>query len=240
MISAAHPLELLRIDELARYTDHESPTVRKAVHARLRNLVSIGMGAGLIPVLATQKPESKVVPTAVRDLLSTRIAVRTTSPDMSNTILGDGAAKLGMDATILEAKGHALVRLGGPDAVRMRSHLVEVADLRRVREVALEMRRTAGTLPGQDEPPPSPVLVEMAKVIRMRGGEYEFSTELANLLADGDLKALKSAAGIDPRPVRAASNRMAYWLEDVESALSRTLSAGSPRRLQVVGRESVA
>lgn len=51
---------------------------------------------------ATQKPSHDIVPTWIRDLFSFRIAMRCTSSDASDTILGQGWASRGSSAASID------------------------------------------------------------------------------------------------------------------------------------------
>jgi S-DNA-T family DNA segregation ATPase FtsK/SpoIIIE len=61
--------------------------------------VARGRAAGVIVVAATQKPGADVVPTALRDLFGFRLALRCNTPQASDTILGQGWASAGFDAS---------------------------------------------------------------------------------------------------------------------------------------------
>jgi S-DNA-T family DNA segregation ATPase FtsK/SpoIIIE len=90
------------IDELALYLRGGSKLLRDRFAEALRDLVSRGRAAGVIVVAATQKPSHDVVPTYVRDLFSYRMAMRCTSPDASDTILGQGWATRGYSASMID------------------------------------------------------------------------------------------------------------------------------------------
>ena len=53
----------------------------------------------MIVVAATQKPGADVVPSALRDLFGFRLALRCNTPQASDTILGQGWASAGADAS---------------------------------------------------------------------------------------------------------------------------------------------
>jgi S-DNA-T family DNA segregation ATPase FtsK/SpoIIIE len=95
-------LRLVVIDELALYLRGGTKLLRDRFAEALRDLVSRGRAAGVIVVAATQKPSHEVVPTFVRDLFSYRMAMRCTSPDASDTILGQGWATRGYSASTID------------------------------------------------------------------------------------------------------------------------------------------
>jgi hypothetical protein len=100
--SDAEGLHLVVIDELAAYLRGGPKAITDRFAESLRDLVSRGRAAGVIVVAATQKPSHEVVPTFVRDLFSYRIAMRCTSPDASDTILGQGWATRGYSAATID------------------------------------------------------------------------------------------------------------------------------------------
>jgi FtsK/SpoIIIE family len=95
-------LRLVVVDELAIYLRGGSKLLHDRFAEALRDLVSRGRAAGVIVVAATQKPSHEVVPTFVRDLFSYRMAMRCTSPDASDTILGQGWATRGYSASTID------------------------------------------------------------------------------------------------------------------------------------------
>jgi S-DNA-T family DNA segregation ATPase FtsK/SpoIIIE len=100
--SSGFGLHLVVIDELAFYLRGGKKEVRDAFAESLRDLVSRGRAAGIIVIAATQKPSHDVVPTWIRDLFAYRLAMRCTSNDASDTILGSGWAQRGFSATAID------------------------------------------------------------------------------------------------------------------------------------------
>jgi S-DNA-T family DNA segregation ATPase FtsK/SpoIIIE len=95
-------LHVVVIDELAFYLRGGLKATRDNFSELLRDLVSRGRAAGIIVVAATQKPSHEVVPTWIRDLFAFRLAMRCTSSDASDTILGQGWASQGFSATNID------------------------------------------------------------------------------------------------------------------------------------------
>lgn len=88
----------LVVDELAAFIDIPDRKLRGKIVSVLRDIISRGP-ACLVPViLATQKPEDKVIPSQIRDVCGQKIALATTTPEMTDTILGRGWAKKGATA----------------------------------------------------------------------------------------------------------------------------------------------
>jgi FtsK/SpoIIIE family len=96
-------LHLVACDELAFYLSCEDRKRQREVSELLRDLVARGRAAGVIVCAATQKPASDVVPSALRDLFGFRLALRCNTPQASDTILGQGWATAGADASTIPA-----------------------------------------------------------------------------------------------------------------------------------------
>jgi DNA segregation ATPase FtsK/SpoIIIE-like protein len=95
-------LHVLVIDELAFFLRGGDKQLRERFAELLRDLVSRGRAAGIIVVATTQKPSHEIVPTWIRDLFSYRLAMRCTSSDSSDTILGQGWASQGFSAATID------------------------------------------------------------------------------------------------------------------------------------------
>jgi S-DNA-T family DNA segregation ATPase FtsK/SpoIIIE len=95
-------LILVVIDELALYLRGGDKALRDKFADLLRDLISRGRAAGVIVVAATQKPSHDIVPTFIRDLFAYRLALRCTSPEASDTILGQGWASQGFSASTID------------------------------------------------------------------------------------------------------------------------------------------
>ena len=95
------PLHLVVCDELAFYLTVPEKAVKQEFAELLRDLVARGRAAGVIVCAATQKPGADVVPSALRDLFGFRLAMRCTTPQASDTILGQGWASAGSDASTI-------------------------------------------------------------------------------------------------------------------------------------------
>ena len=111
-------LHVLVIDELAFYLRGGKKETRENFAELLRDLVSRGRAAGIIVIAATQKPSHEIVPTWIRDLFSFRLAMRCTSSDSSDTILGQGWAAQGFSASTIDPSmrgvGYLLAEGGVP------------------------------------------------------------------------------------------------------------------------------
>ena len=166
-------LHVVAIDELAFYMRGGTKDERAELSETLRDLISRGRAAGMIVIAATQKPSNDIVPTFVRDLFSFRMALRCTTPEASDTILGQGWAKEGYSASTLDptSRGVGYLLAEGAVPVKIRSHYLDddaIADLaqRAARraptsgghsEVGRRVARRAGRgRPGRPVRPPGP------------------------------------------------------------------------------------
>jgi S-DNA-T family DNA segregation ATPase FtsK/SpoIIIE len=95
-------LHVVVVDELAHYLTTSDRKERAAFADLLRDLVSRGRAAGIIVLAATQKPSADVIPTSIRDLFGFRWAMRCSTPQASDTILGSGWASAGYSAADID------------------------------------------------------------------------------------------------------------------------------------------
>lgn len=120
-------LIVVAVNELAFYTATGDRKQRTEFSDRLRDLVARGRAAGIIVLAATQRPSSDVVPTSLRDLFGFRWALRCSTPDASDTILGRGWATAGVSATDIpaEARGVGYLLAEGGQPVRCKAYYLD-------------------------------------------------------------------------------------------------------------------
>ena len=120
-------LIVVAVNELAFYTATGDRKQRTEFADRLRDLVARGRAAGIIVLVATQRPSSDVVPTSLRDLFGFRWALRCSTPDASDTILGRGWATAGVSATDIpaEARGVGYLLAEGGQPVRCKAYYLD-------------------------------------------------------------------------------------------------------------------
>jgi len=135
-------LHLVVIDELAFYLRGGAKPLRDRFGELLRDLVSRGRAAGIIVVAATQKPSHEIVPTWIRDLFAYRLAMRCSSSDASDTILGAGWAKRECSAASIDPAqrgvGYLLAEGGVPLLVK--TPYLDDAEIARIALKAEELR----------------------------------------------------------------------------------------------------
>jgi hypothetical protein len=129
------------IDELALYTQGKGK-VRDEFVEVLRDIVARGRAAGIVVVAATQKPASDIVPTSIRDLFGCRLAMRCSTRDASDTVLGAGWATEGYSASDISPAnrgvGHLLAEGSLPR--RMRCFVLEDRHVHELAKRAAELR----------------------------------------------------------------------------------------------------
>jgi len=136
-------LHVLVIDELAFYLRGGQRELRDQFAELLRDLVSRGRAAGIIVVATTQKPSHEIVPTWIRDLFSFRLAMRCTSSDSSDTILGQGWASQGFSAATIDPSTRGvgfLLAEGGVPTLVMTPYLSD-EEIELIASRAYELRR---------------------------------------------------------------------------------------------------
>jgi DNA segregation ATPase FtsK/SpoIIIE-like protein len=136
-------LYVIAIDELAFYMRSGTKVERTELSEALRDLISRGRAAGMIVVAATQKPSSDIVPTYVRDLFSFRMALRCTTPEASDTILGQGWAKEGYSASTLDPtqRGVGWLLAEGAVPLKIRTHYLDDDAIADLADIAVARRR---------------------------------------------------------------------------------------------------
>jgi FtsK/SpoIIIE family len=136
------PLHVVVCDELAHYLTNSERREREEFTSVLRDLVSRGRAAGVIVLAATQKPSADVVPTSLRDLFGFRWAMRCSTPQASDTILGAGWASAGYSAAEIDAgcRGVGFLLHEGGLPVRLRAFHLDDAAVAGIAERAEKIR----------------------------------------------------------------------------------------------------
>jgi DNA segregation ATPase FtsK/SpoIIIE, S-DNA-T family len=137
------PLHLVVCDELAFYLTLPDKKQRQEFAELLRDLVARGRAAGVIVCAATQKPGADVVPTALRDLFGFRLALRCSTPQASDTILGQGWATA--DAATIPGgqRGVGYLLAEGERPVRVKGFYLDDAEVQAIAERATARRADA-------------------------------------------------------------------------------------------------
>ena len=144
--STGFPFLVVLVDELAFLTAYQPERdLRKRAEAAIATLTSQGRSVGVCVVGALQDPRKDVI--SLRNLFSTRIALRLDESDQVDMVLGDGARDRGALADQISplpwtGAGVGYVRLeASPDPVRVRAAYVTDDDI-------CAMAAAVGYLPG--------------------------------------------------------------------------------------------
>ncbi|MEJ2852408.1 MULTISPECIES: cell division protein FtsK [unclassified Saccharothrix] len=123
----------------------------------LTYLVRKGPAAGVVVILATQRPDSNTIPSRLRAVLGSRFALRVMDWRDSNIVLGEQMNTRGYDASTLlpSHKGVGILRPDGETdagadmvAMTVRTYYMPNADWRVICERGRALREAAGTLAG--------------------------------------------------------------------------------------------
>ena len=103
------PVYLVVIDEYAYFSATVGDRKQQAEwSALIRDLVARGRAAGVIVILATQRPSHQVIDPSLRDLFGYRWAFRCTTDSSSDTVLGHGWANEGYTAASIDPKARGV------------------------------------------------------------------------------------------------------------------------------------
>ncbi|HUC23935.1 MAG TPA: FtsK/SpoIIIE domain-containing protein [Streptosporangiaceae bacterium] len=107
--ATGQPVYLVVIDEYAYFSATVGTKPQQAEFAALiRDLVARGRAAGIIVILATQRPSHQVIDPSLRDLFAYRWAFRCTTDSSSDTVLGHGWAGEGYSAASIDPRSRGV------------------------------------------------------------------------------------------------------------------------------------
>jgi S-DNA-T family DNA segregation ATPase FtsK/SpoIIIE len=176
------PITAVIIDEVQVFLEHAArqdvgerrTTIGAYIAELLTYLAKKGPAAGIVVILATQRPDSKTIPSALRAVLGSRFALRVMDWRDSNIILGEQMNTRGYDASKL-LPGHKGVGILRPDgdgdaelAMTVRSYYMPNPTWREICERGRALRETAGTLTG-DAAGEAPPAVDPDVAVRVLG-----------------------------------------------------------------------
>jgi S-DNA-T family DNA segregation ATPase FtsK/SpoIIIE len=165
--------ELIVVDELATYTPAGTSPWADQITEDLSQIAAVGAALGVTLISITQVPEVSVIRGRLRQNHVGRAAMSTESPTASNTVLGDGMAGQGYDASRIPIDQPGRFWMATPETgvIEGRSYLVKPGDKRRVAAEARELREAAGRLPGQWKDPIEEQLLTETGISSAAGGE---------------------------------------------------------------------
>lgn len=185
----AMPLITIFVDEIQRYLEHKE--LGDQILELLVDLAKAGPAAGIMLVLATQKPDAQTLPDDLRGQVGTRFALRVMTYQASDTILGAGSYSAGLNASRIEEThlGVGILRGAGDEGSAgsagqtVRTHICDIPTLRKIVARGRELRIKAGTLTGVaagediiDEEPPRKILDDVRTIFAI--GESKLWNEV--------------------------------------------------------------
>ncbi|MBW4717888.1 cell division protein FtsK [Saccharothrix obliqua] len=157
------PITAVVIDEVQVYLENptreevggKKTTLGAYIADLLTYLVRKGPAAGVVVILATQRPDSNTIPSRLRAVLGSRFALRVMDWRDSNIVLGEQMNTRGFDASTL-LPGHKGVGILRPDgetdadvvAMTVRTYYMPNTDWRAICDRGRALREAAGTLAG--------------------------------------------------------------------------------------------
>ncbi|MFJ9693429.1 FtsK/SpoIIIE domain-containing protein [Kitasatospora sp. NPDC101183] len=185
-------IELIIIDELARYTAKSGPSGQYAeeITELLAQLGAIGASVGIVLALATQYPDAEIVTPRLRGNLAARMAMRVESPGASNIVLGDGMVGQGYDASKIPiektSRGRAWLTTPDTGVIETRSLFIdeEAGEILPLIERGIELRREAGCLPGHYEDPVEAAMTVLTGVSAAAGSEDGLGSVIRRTVLD--------------------------------------------------------
>jgi S-DNA-T family DNA segregation ATPase FtsK/SpoIIIE len=132
----------------------EDMQIRREYAGLLTRLARIARSAGIFMVLASQKPDTGVIPSSIMGNCSIRVAFKVSEQVHNDQILGTSARKNGIDATMFGSRDRGMAWLKGGDAVdaqvvRSWSAMVDVNVGVELADKAYALRQRLGMLTGQ-------------------------------------------------------------------------------------------
>ncbi|WP_156757277.1 cell division protein FtsK [Actinokineospora pegani] len=186
------PITAVFVDEVQVPLEDRTPitvqdkklTAGEYVGELLTWLAKKGPAAGIVLVLATQRPDSKTIPSGLRAVLGSRFALRVMDWRDSNIVLGEQMNTRGYDSSRLLAshKGVGILRPDGETqagaevlALTVRTYYMPNEDWRIICQRGRALREQAGTLTGHavgDAPAPLLDHAEAVKAIGTRQSDW--------------------------------------------------------------------
>jgi DNA segregation ATPase FtsK/SpoIIIE, S-DNA-T family len=144
-------------------------------------LVRKGPAAGIVVILATQRPDSTTIPSRLRAVLGSRFALRVMDWRDSNIILGEQMNTRGYDASALLAshKGVGILRPDGETshgdvlAMMLRTYYMSNQDWQAICQRGRALREATGTLTGYAAGQDTALVLDHAAVIQAIGSATE-------------------------------------------------------------------
>ncbi|MER7114078.1 cell division protein FtsK [Saccharomonospora azurea] len=196
------PVTVLVIDEVQVPLEDRTPvevqgrkmTAGEYVGELLTWLAKKAPAAGVVLILATQRPDSKTIPSGLRAVLGTRFALRVMDWRDSNIVLGEQMNTRGYDSSRLlpSHKGVGILRPDGETdtgadavAVTVRTYYMPGEDWQEICRRGRALREAAGTLTGHAAGEDTALSIDHAAVVKAigAGNDPEPAADLPEPLA---------------------------------------------------------
>lgn len=159
-------------------------------------IIKRGRALAVVLVLATQRPDSRSLPTGVSTNVGVRFCLRVMDQVANDMVLGTSSYKNGIRATTLTPRDKGIGYLVGvgDDPIVVRTYYVDRVQADRIAERARAAREAAGTLSGYalgEDAPADDGLTRQARLLRdltvvMATAERMWSADLCAALAAHD------------------------------------------------------
>jgi S-DNA-T family DNA segregation ATPase FtsK/SpoIIIE len=114
--------------------------------------IRVGRALGIIVVLSTQRPDAKIIPTAITGLIVARFCLMVPDQPANDLVLGTTSYRRGYDATVFRPKLDAGLGWlkGGEEGIPQicRTYYLNIPDAEKIAARAREIRERAGVLSG--------------------------------------------------------------------------------------------
>ncbi|MGH3751823.1 MAG: cell division protein FtsK [Pseudonocardiaceae bacterium] len=188
------PITAVIIDEVHVFLENptrehvggKKTTLGEYIADLLTYLVRKGPAAGIVVILATQRPDSTTIPSRLRAVLGSRFALRVMDWRDSNIVLGEQMNTRGYDASTLlpSHKGVGILRPDGETdagadvlAMTVRTYYMPNPQWREVCARGRALRESAGTLAGHAAGDDQRQAIDPASVVKALGAGTAVETE---------------------------------------------------------------
>jgi S-DNA-T family DNA segregation ATPase FtsK/SpoIIIE len=203
------PITAVIIDEVQVFLENptrevvggKKTTLGAYIADLLTYLAKKGPAAGIVVILATQRPDSTTIPSRLRAVLGSRFALRVMDWRDSNIILGEQMNTRGYDSSTLlpSHKGVGILRPDGDTdagadvlALTVRTHYMPNPDWRTICSRGRALREAAGTLTGHAAGDDTAHAIDRAAVVKALGSSIDHTadTDTEENIHDGRVTAL--------------------------------------------------
>jgi len=188
------PITAVIIDEVHVFLENPTrehvggtkTTLGEDIADLLTYLVRKGPAAGVVVILATQRPDSTTIPSRLRAVLGSRFALRVMDWRDSNIVLGEQMNTRGYDASTLlhSHKGVGILRPDGETdagadvlAMTVRTYYMPNPQWREICARGRALRESAGTLAGHATGDHQPQAIDPASVAKALGADATVETQ---------------------------------------------------------------